>query len=87
MSAQVTMYSTAWCGYCFRLKRHLDREGIRYSDVDIEQDPEAAELVEQFNGGNRTVPTVVIRRSPDQAPLVLTNPRLSEVRAALSPMG
>ena len=42
MSARFTMYSTPWCGYCHRLKSQLDREGIAYEVVDIEQHPEAA---------------------------------------------
>jgi len=33
----ITMYSTTWCGYCRRLKTQLDREGIGYTEVDIEQ--------------------------------------------------
>ena len=57
--AQVTMYSTRWCGYCTRLKAQMDRESIAYEVVDIEQHPEAARLVEQHNHGNQTVPTLV----------------------------
>lgn len=56
--AQMTMYSTTWCGYCRRLKLQLDQAGIPYDEVDIERDPAAAEFVEQANNGNRTVPTV-----------------------------
>jgi len=78
MSTQVTMYSTPWCGYCRRLKVQLDREGIRYSDVDIERDPEAADYVMTVNGGNQTVPTVVF---PDGS--AATNPTLAEVRTRL----
>ena len=37
----------------------MDREGISYHVVDIEQHPEAAALVEQVNHGNQTVPTLV----------------------------
>ena len=40
-----TMYSTPWCGYCHRLKSQLDREGISFEIVDIEQRPEAATRV------------------------------------------
>ena len=58
MSA-VTMYTTVWCGYCQRLKAQMGREGIEYSEVDIEQDEQAALFVETVNGGNRTVPTLV----------------------------
>ena len=75
----MTMYSTTWCGYCMRLKRMLDREGIAYAEVNIEEDPEAAELVMRVNGGNRTVPTVVF---PDGA--ALTNPSIDQVKAALA---
>ena len=75
----VTMYSTTWCGYCMRLKRMLDREGIVYAEVNIEDDPEAADFVMRVNGGNRTVPTVVF---PDGA--ALTNPSIDQVKAALA---
>ena len=75
----LTMYTTTWCGYCMRLKRMLDREGIAYSEVNIEEDPEAADLVMRVNGGNRTVPTVVF---PDGA--ALTNPSIDQVKAALA---
>ncbi|WP_125776895.1 mycoredoxin [Antribacter gilvus] len=74
----VLMYSTAWCGYCRRLRTQLDSEGIGYTVVDIEDQPETAAYVEQINGGNRTVPTVVF---PDGS--AATNPSLAEVRAAL----
>ena len=75
----MTMYSTTWCGYCMRLKRMLDREGIAYAEVNIEDDPEATELVMRVNGGHRTVPTVVF---PDGA--ALTNPSIDQVKAALA---
>jgi mycoredoxin len=75
----MTMYSTTWCGYCMRLKRMLDREGIAYTEVNIEEDPAAADLVMSVNGGNRTVPTLVF---PDGA--ALTNPSIDQVKAALA---
>ncbi len=74
----VTMYSTTWCGYCHRLRKQLDSAGIAYDVVDIEQQPEAATLVEQLNGGNQTVPTVVF---PDGS--AATNPSLAQVRERL----
>lgn len=74
----LTMYSTPWCGYCHRLAAQLDREGIRYATIDIEQDPAAASYVMSVNGGNQTVPTV---RFPDGT--ALTNPSLAEVKHKL----
>jgi mycoredoxin len=75
----LTMYSTAWCGYCHRLRSRLDRAGIDYLVVDIEHDLTAAEYVMSVNGGNQTVPTV---RFPDGG--VLTNPTLRQVQERLS---
>ncbi|MCW2898424.1 MAG: Glutaredoxin-like protein GlrX [Streptosporangiaceae bacterium] len=76
---QLTMYTTSWCGFCRRLKTQLSREGIEMAEVDIEQDPEAAEFVMKVNGGNQTVPTVVF---PDGT--ALTNPSAKEVKNRLA---
>ena len=75
----LTMYTTDWCGYCVRLKYGLEREGIAYQEVNIEREPDAAELVMAVNGGNRTVPTVVF---PDGS--ALTNPTIREVKEKLA---
>jgi mycoredoxin len=75
----ITMYSTTWCGYCRRLKTQLDSEGIGYTEIDIEDHPDAAELVASLNGGNQTVPTVIF---PDGS--AATNPSLVQVKQRLS---
>ena len=75
----VTMYSTVWCGYCRRLKGQMDREGIAYQVIDIEDDPKAADLVMAVNGGNQTVPTIVF---PDGS--ALTNPSLAQIKQQLA---
>ena len=74
-----TMYSTPWCGYCHRLKSQLDREGIAYDVVDIEEHPEAAALVESVNNGNQTVPTLVYADGSAQ-----TNPSVIQVKDKLA---
>ena len=79
LPGQITMYSTPWCGYCHRLKSQLDREGIAFEVVDIEQDPSAAELVMSVNGGNQTVPTLVY---PDGS--AQTNPSVAQVKAKIA---
>jgi mycoredoxin len=78
----VTMYSTTWCGYCRRLKTQLERNGISYVEVDIEQTPSAADFVMSINGGNQTVPTVHFPNGT-----ALTNPSLAEVQAELANAG
>ncbi len=78
MSSLVTMYTTPWCGYCHRLKSQMDREGIEYDIVDIEQQPEAAQVVESANNGNQTVPTLVYVEGTAQ-----TNPSIKQVKYKL----
>ena len=75
----VTMYTTTWCGYCQRLKAQMTREGIEFVEVDIERDPEAASFVEQVNGGNQTVPTLLF---PDGS--AAPTPSIKEVQARLA---
>lgn len=74
-----TMYTTPWCGYCQRLKGQLGRENITFDEVDIEQVPEAAQIVEQVNDGNQTVPTLVYSDGT-----AMTNPSIAQVKAKLA---
>jgi len=79
MTGTVTMYTTPWCGYCHRLKGQMDREGISYDVVDIERQPEAAEIVERVNHGNQTVPTLVYADGS-----AMTNPSVIQVKEKLA---
>ncbi|WP_051510887.1 glutaredoxin domain-containing protein [Intrasporangium oryzae] len=73
------MFTTGWCGYCARLKSQLTRAGVPFTEIDLEAAPEHIGFVEEVNGGNRTVPTVVF---PDGTSA--TNPSLAEVRERLA---
>ena len=79
MSGQLTMYTTTWCAYCRRLKSQLAAEGIEMAEVNIEEEPGAADYVMSVNGGNQTVPTVVF---PDGS--TMTNPSAADVKHRLS---
>lgn len=72
------MYSAPWCGYCRRLAAQMDRAGIDYTVVDVDQDPAAADYVMSVNGGNRTVPTVQFADGT-----TLTNPTIVQVKERL----
>lgn len=75
----VTMFSTTWCGYCRRLKSQFSKAGVTYTEVNIENEPGAAEFVEQVNGGNQVVPTVLFSDGS-----ALTNPSLTAVQEKLA---
>jgi mycoredoxin len=77
--AQLTMYTTTWCGFCRNLKRQLAQDGIEVAEVDIERDPEAAAYVESVNGGNQTVPTLLFADGS-----AMVNPSAAQVRERLA---
>lgn len=54
---KVIVYTTSWCPDCRVAKRYLTNRGIAYEEINIEQTPGAAERVERWSGGYRTVPT------------------------------
>ena len=78
-ASAVTMYTTNWCGYCNRLKKLMQREGIDFAEVNIEVEEGAAEIVMQANGGNRTVPTLVFADGS-----ALTNTSIDQVKSQLA---
>jgi mycoredoxin len=64
---QLQVYSTTWCGDCRRSKRFLDLHQIPYDEINIEEHPEAAQVLMALNNGMRSVPTIIF---PDGSILV-----------------
>lgn len=52
------MYTTQWCPDCRRVKMFLQNKGIAFQEVNIEEDPDAEEIVLRVNQGRRKVPTL-----------------------------
>ena len=59
MDEQIKVYGASWCGDCRRAKRFLGDQRIAYEWHDIEQEPSYIEVVQRYNGGNNTIPTIV----------------------------
>jgi mycoredoxin len=79
MSGRLTMYTTTWCGYCVRLKHGLERAGIDFDVINIEDDPAAEKFVLSVNDGVATVPTLVLANGE-----IMTNPPLPALLAAVN---
>jgi mycoredoxin len=75
----ITVYATSWCGDCKLAKRVLDEERAEYRWIDIDSDHEAARIVQELNGGLRSVPTILF---PDGR--VLVEPSRQELQEALA---
>ena len=78
MPQPLTMYTTTWCAFCRRLKSQLAAEGIDITEVNIEEDPSAADFVMSVNGGFQTVPTLLFADGS-----ALTNPSVAQVKQRL----
>lgn len=51
------MYTTTWCPDCRRAKRFLQERGVTFEEINIEETPDAAELIMERNQGRQKVPT------------------------------
>jgi glutaredoxin len=57
---EIIIYGTSWCVDCRRAKKFLEDRGVDFSEVNIDEEPDAEELVLQVNDGRRVVPTIKI---------------------------
>jgi mycoredoxin len=76
---RILMYTTSWCGDCRRAKRVFGDLGIPYTEVNIDDEPQAAEQVKQLNKGMRSVPTIVFADGT-----ILVEPSTMTLQAKLS---
>ena len=56
----IIMYCTDWCVDCRRAKKFLSDRGVRFVEVNIDEEPDAEELVLDVNDGRRKVPTIKV---------------------------
>jgi glutaredoxin len=56
----VVMYSTTWCPDCRRVKDFLKDRGVEFREINIEDDPDAEDLVLRVNHGRLKVPTLQV---------------------------
>jgi glutaredoxin 3 len=58
--AKVELYTTMFCPYCARARAVLERKGVAFTDIDINEQPERrAEMLRRAHG-RHTVPQIFI---------------------------
>lgn len=58
---EVIIYTkSTGCPYCVTAKKLLEREGLAYQEIKIDEDPEKRDEMIQRSGGRRTVPQIFI---------------------------
>jgi mycoredoxin len=77
----LTVYGRRWCGISQMVRRYLDRLGVPYQYVDLDQQPEIASRLAWMTGGRVRSPTIQIG---DQ---LLVQPSTQELSRALARYG
>lgn len=60
-TGDVVMYCTSWCIDCKKAKTWLEKNGISFVEVDVNEYPEANKFVRSWANGNLVTPTFNIR--------------------------
>jgi mycoredoxin len=74
MPSKLKVYGADWCEDTTMTREQLDRLGIQYEYINVDQNPAAQEWVKKQNGGKQKTPTVEldgkILVEPDEAEMV-----------------
>jgi glutaredoxin 3 len=55
----IQIYTTTYCPYCARAKDLLDKKGVHYQEISVENDSALRQAMEQ-RSGRKTVPQIFI---------------------------
>jgi glutaredoxin 3 len=58
--SDVVVYSTGWCPYCVRAKALLERKGVPFREIRVDEDPAERQTMLERSRGQRTVPQIFI---------------------------
>lgn len=81
VESEIIVYGTTWCGMTQLVRRYLDRVGLPYKYLDLEEDADAEHQLRWITGGYTNHPTVVIDGQ------VMIEPEIDELRVALAENG
>jgi glutaredoxin 3 len=58
--ANITIYTTRTCGFCYAAKSLLTKKGLSFDEIDVSADPEARQRMMIRTNGRRSVPQIFI---------------------------
>ena len=58
--AQIEIYTTMICPYCYRAKKLLDDKGVGYTEIDVMTDGKLRAQMRERAGGRTSVPQIFI---------------------------
>lgn len=60
MSAKIEIYTSPFCGYCYRAKKLLSEKGQEFTEFDVTADSSKRDEMVERAGGRTTVPQIFI---------------------------
>lgn len=58
--ADIDIYSSGFCGFCYRAKALLKGRGVAFNEIDVDTTPGARQEMMQRTGGSTSVPQIFI---------------------------
>jgi glutaredoxin 3 len=58
--ADVEIYASQLCGYCYRAKKLLSQKGVAFREYDVDADSKQRETMRERAGGRNSVPQIFI---------------------------
>lgn len=58
--AEVEIYTTPFCPYCYRAKSVLDKKSVRYREIDVMMAPAKRSEMRERSGGINKVPQIFV---------------------------
>jgi glutaredoxin 3 len=58
--ADVEIYASMFCGFCYRAKHLLDRKGVAYTEIDVTMNPIRRRRMAERANGRTSVPQIFI---------------------------
>ena len=70
MVKSVTIFTTNTCGYCAMVKKYLAAKGVKYDEVNLDDNPERQEEALRLSGA-MTVPVTLVTKHDDTQEVVI----------------
>jgi len=70
MPKNVTIFTTNTCAYCGMVKKYLGSKGVKYEEVNLDQNPERQAEAMAISGVT-TVPVTVVTQQDDSQDVVV----------------
>lgn len=70
MAKNITIFTTNTCGYCVMVKKYLTSKGMKYEEVNLDQNPDRAKEAYEISG-QLAVPVTVVTKQDDSKEVII----------------